>query len=169
VSSLWWYVARSTGIVAWALGIASVLWGTALATKVLGRRPRPVGLLDLHRFLGGATVLFVVLHVLSILADSYVHFGLVDVLVPFAADWQPAAAFAWVPLVVAMLAYRGLDPGRTTARVDRSRQTTAARPRPRRPPAGPRPPAPLAPAPVRVPVHAPASTTAAPPVPPRPF
>jgi sulfoxide reductase heme-binding subunit YedZ len=91
MSSLWWYVARSSGIVAWALGIASVLWGTALATKVFGRRPRPAWLLDLHRFLGATTVVFVALHVLALMADSYVHFDVVDVLVPFASSWKPLA------------------------------------------------------------------------------
>ena len=35
---LWWYVARSGGIVAWALLAASVLWGLALSTKVLARQ-----------------------------------------------------------------------------------------------------------------------------------
>ena len=34
---LWWYVARSGGIVAWALVAASVLWGLALSTKALGK------------------------------------------------------------------------------------------------------------------------------------
>ena len=31
---LWWYTARSAGIVAWALLTASVLLGLALSTKV---------------------------------------------------------------------------------------------------------------------------------------
>ena len=30
-----WYVARSAGLVAWALLAASVLWGLALSTKIL--------------------------------------------------------------------------------------------------------------------------------------
>ncbi len=93
-SQLWWYVARSSGIVAWALVTASVLWGLALSTKVLRGRPRPNWLLDLHRFLGAAAVIFTGIHVGSIVADSYVHFGLVEILVPFASSWHPAAV-AW--------------------------------------------------------------------------
>ena len=93
-TQLWWYTARSGGIVAWALLTASVLFGLALSTKVFGRRPRPNWLLDMHRFLGGAAVVFTVLHVVSIMLDQFVHFGLTDVLVPFASSWKPSAV-AW--------------------------------------------------------------------------
>jgi DMSO/TMAO reductase YedYZ heme-binding membrane subunit len=58
------------------------------------RRPSPKGLVDLHRFLGGIAVVFVGLHVGTIVADSYVHFGAADVLVPFATGWHPLAV-AW--------------------------------------------------------------------------
>jgi len=93
-SQLLWYTARSSGIVAWVLVTAGVLWGLALSTKVLHGRPRPNWLLDLHRFLGAAAVVFTAIHVGSIVADSYVQFGLVEVLVPFTSTWHPAAV-AW--------------------------------------------------------------------------
>ncbi|HZP27309.1 MAG TPA: ferric reductase-like transmembrane domain-containing protein [Acidimicrobiia bacterium] len=93
-TQLWWYTARSGGIVAWALLTASVLFGLSLSTKVFGKRPRPNWLLDLHRFLGGAAVVFTVVHVVSILLDQFVHFGVADVLVPFASSWKPGAV-AW--------------------------------------------------------------------------
>jgi sulfoxide reductase heme-binding subunit YedZ len=89
-----WYVARSSGLVTWALVAASVLWGLALSTKVFGRRPRPAWLLDLHRFLGGAAVIFTAIHVGTIILDSYVHFGVTDVLVPLRTSWHPVAV-AW--------------------------------------------------------------------------
>jgi methionine sulfoxide reductase heme-binding subunit len=91
---LWWYIARSGGIVAWALLAASVLWGLALSTKVLRGRPRPNWILDLHRFLGGLALLFTGIHVAALVADSYVHFGLSEVLVPLASEWHPVAV-AW--------------------------------------------------------------------------
>jgi predicted ferric reductase len=91
---LLWYVARSSGLVTWALVAASVLWGLALSTRALGRRPRPAWLLDLHRFLGGAAVVFTAIHVITVVLDSYVHFGLVNVLVPFTGSWHPVAV-AW--------------------------------------------------------------------------
>ena len=91
---LWWYVARSGGIVAWALLGASVLWGLALSTKVLHGRPRPNWILDLHRFLGGLALIFTGVHVVALILDSYVHFGLAEILVPFASAWHPVAV-AW--------------------------------------------------------------------------
>ena len=36
-----WYVARASGIVAWVLLAASVLWGLAITTRVMNGRPRP--------------------------------------------------------------------------------------------------------------------------------
>ena len=84
-----WYVSRSTGIVAWGLVVASMVWGFLYATRVLGRRARPWWMLGVHRFLGALAVVFVVVHVLAIIADDYTSFGLVDVLVPFASAWKP--------------------------------------------------------------------------------
>jgi predicted ferric reductase len=93
-SQLWWYVARAGGLTAWALSAASVLGGLALSGKALDGRVRPNWQLDLHRFIGGLTVIFTIVHVIGLVADSYVHFGVVETLVPFASEWQPAAV-AW--------------------------------------------------------------------------
>ena len=94
MSQVWWYTARSGGLVAWSLMAASVVWGLLLSTKVLDGKPRPNWILDLHRFLGGLAMIFTGVHVLAIIFDSYVHFGLVEVLVPFTGTWHPGAV-AW--------------------------------------------------------------------------
>jgi sulfoxide reductase heme-binding subunit YedZ len=94
MSHSWWYLSRSSGIVAWSLLAAAVLWGLLLATRVFDRNPSPKWFTDLHRFLGGAAVVFVAVHVGTIVADKYVHFGVADVLVPFASKWHPVAV-AW--------------------------------------------------------------------------
>jgi len=91
---LWWYVSRSTGIVAWLLCVASVLWGLALSTRALGRRPGAPWLLDVHRFLGGLSVVFVGFHLLSLALDGYTHWGWQELLVPFASSWKPGPT-AW--------------------------------------------------------------------------
>jgi len=93
-SQLTWYAARAAGIVAWALAAGSVVWGLALSTRATGRKPRPAWLFDLHRFLGGLALVFTAIHVVAIVADTYVHFGLINVLVPFTGTWHPAAV-AW--------------------------------------------------------------------------
>lgn len=91
---LWWYVARSSGIVAWGLVAASVFWGLFLSTRVLSKRPTPAWLLDLHRFLGGTSIVFTAVHLVALVADSYAHFDIVDLLVPMASEWKPGPV-AW--------------------------------------------------------------------------
>ena len=90
----WWYVARAGGLVAWGLVVASCVWGLLHATRALGRRPTPAWMLSTHRYLGALAVVFAGVHVLGLLADSFVQFSIVDVLVPFATSWHPAAV-AW--------------------------------------------------------------------------
>jgi DMSO/TMAO reductase YedYZ heme-binding membrane subunit len=91
---LWWYTARASGIVGWALLAAGVLWGLALSTKVLRGRPKPNWMLDLHRFLGGLAVVFTGVHVGGLVFDDYLHFGPSEILVPFTSAYRPAAV-AW--------------------------------------------------------------------------
>src|SRR5439155_7791758 len=93
-AQLTWYAARAAGIVAWSLAAGSVVWGLALSTRALGGKPRPAWLFDLHRFLGGLALIFTGLHVGAILLDTYVHFSLLNVLVPLTGTWHPGAV-AW--------------------------------------------------------------------------
>jgi sulfoxide reductase heme-binding subunit YedZ len=90
----WWYLSRASGTVAWFLAMASILWGTALATRVMGKRPPAPWLLDLHRHLAGLMVVFVGIHLAALAADSYVHFGWADLFVPWASAWK-SSAVAW--------------------------------------------------------------------------
>ena len=91
---LWWYVARASGIVGWALVTGSVIFGLWVSLRLTRRRPRPAWVLDLHRFLGGLSVVFVGVHLAGLVLDSYAHFGLAELLVPFASTWKPGAV-AW--------------------------------------------------------------------------
>lgn len=96
MSSLPWYIARSAGLVGWALLTASVIWGLLISTRasVRGRRPRPAWTLDLHRYLGGLATVFTIVHILGVLADKYVPFSISTVLMPFASTWR-RGAIAW--------------------------------------------------------------------------
>ncbi len=93
-STLVWYTSRASGIVAWALLAGSVLWGLFMSTRLAETVRRRAWLLDLHRFLGAGALVFVVVHVSSILLDTYTHFGLTEVLVPLTGSWRPGAV-AW--------------------------------------------------------------------------
>lgn len=91
---LWWYVARSGGIVALILTGLAVIWGLILSTKVMDGTPKPKWLLSMHSWLGGLSVSFTAIHIAALMIDSYVDFGPTDVLVPFASSWKPGAV-AW--------------------------------------------------------------------------
>ncbi len=91
---IWWFTARSGGIVAWALVTTSVCWGLMLSTKAASKASPPAKLLDLHRFFGMAALLFTGVHIAGLVADTYVHFGWLEVLVPWASAWQ-ATDVAW--------------------------------------------------------------------------
>ena len=90
----WWYINRAAGLVSWALLSASVVLGLLLSSKAAGSKLRPNWLQDLHRGLSGLAVVFVGIHVLGAVADSYVGFGWAEVLVPFTSSWRPIA-IAW--------------------------------------------------------------------------
>ena len=87
----WWYLARATGYVAWALVTTSVIAGLLLSTRLTNGRPTPAWTLDLHRFLGATSVAFTGLHLAGLVADNYVHFGVADLLLPFASSWRTGA------------------------------------------------------------------------------
>jgi sulfoxide reductase heme-binding subunit YedZ len=93
-SHTWWYLARASGLVSWALLSVAVLWGLLLSTRVFDRSVSPKWITDLHRHLGGTALLFTGIHIAALVGDSYLHFGMKEILVPFASGWRPIAV-AW--------------------------------------------------------------------------
>ena len=90
----WWWLSRSSGVVAWLVVAAAVVWGLLASTRMIRRRGMPAWILDLHRYLGTLTIVFVAIHVGAIWADSFVSFGPRQLFVPFASTWRPRAV-AW--------------------------------------------------------------------------
>jgi hypothetical protein len=87
----WWWLARATGIVAWAMATAAVAWGLTLSTRLVRRRRLPAWILDLHRYLGTLTIAFVAVHLVALVADGWTHFGARELFVPMASTWRPRA------------------------------------------------------------------------------
>lgn len=84
----WWYLARASGMVAAVLLACTLAWGLLASTRLLRRPGLPAWLADLHRGLGGLTVIFVGVHLAALVADSTVHFSWAEILVPFASAWR---------------------------------------------------------------------------------
>lgn len=99
---VWWWVTRASGIVAWVVVAAAVVWGLLASTKLIRKRGVPAWILDLHRYLGTLTIVFVVVHVGAIWLDSFVAFTPRQLLVPFASTWRPRAV-AWGIFAVYLL------------------------------------------------------------------
>ena len=113
-----WLGIRASGVTAWGLLTAVVVWGILLKTQVLGRLAPPMRLLDLHRWLGAIALAFLALHLGLLLVDPAVHFTIAQILVPGLAPWQTTAvalgsiAF-WLLIPVSFL-------GRIRARLGRA-------------------------------------------------
>jgi DMSO/TMAO reductase YedYZ heme-binding membrane subunit len=100
---VWWYATRAAGLMTWATAMTSIILGLVLSFSGGGRRnpdsrrsrlPNNPWLLDLHRFVGGMSMMFLVIHMVTLWADSFVQFGWAELLIPGASEWHPIAV-AW--------------------------------------------------------------------------
>ncbi|HEX2850166.1 MAG TPA: ferric reductase-like transmembrane domain-containing protein [Acidimicrobiales bacterium] len=104
LNTVFWLIARSTGLVAWWLAALSVLWGLAMTGRAARRRVTAAWLLDLHRHLSGTALAFVVLHVLALELDfTAPHIPLVAALVPLRSPWRPGPV-SWGVVALYLLA-----------------------------------------------------------------
>jgi predicted ferric reductase len=86
-----WYMSRAAGITAYLLLTATTVLGLAISTRIADRwLTRPV-VFVLHEHLAWLGLAASGLHVVALLGDSCLPFGVVDLLVPLAAPYRPAA------------------------------------------------------------------------------
>jgi methionine sulfoxide reductase heme-binding subunit len=88
-STALWYASRATGIVALMLLSAVVALGIAVNRQ--GRLPGlpRFAVTGLHRSVALTAVVFVAIHVLTAVSDSYVSIRLIAVLIPFTSSYLP--------------------------------------------------------------------------------
>ena len=100
-----WDAARASGFAGYVLCWLSVMGGMLLHLRVrIGRAPL-TWLLEGHRMVAALSLSFAAVHVTALLLDPVVHFGAVQVAVPFTSayrPWQTAmGTFAlWLTVVV---------------------------------------------------------------------
>ena len=105
MNSWWWYLTRSTGIVATVLAVASVVLGLTFSSRNMGTRQKPNWWLALHNWLGGLTMAFIGLHMAVSFIGEDKGLRLVDLFVPnstagWAIGWGVIAAWLFVLVVL---------------------------------------------------------------------
>jgi sulfoxide reductase heme-binding subunit YedZ len=84
-----WYVARASGIVAFALLTVAVILGLTLSGRArLPTWPR-FAVEEVHRFAGLLTGTFISIHVFFLFIDAYMPFSLTQLVVPGASSYRP--------------------------------------------------------------------------------
>jgi methionine sulfoxide reductase heme-binding subunit len=89
VSPFVWYVTRASGTVALVLLTATVVLGIVTATRVGTSAVPRFALGDMHRRVSLLALVFLTLHVLTAVLDTYVPIGLTAAVVPFSSHYKP--------------------------------------------------------------------------------
>lgn len=84
-----WYLSRATGIVALVLFTGTMVLGVLTATRGTPRFVPRFVRQELHRRLSLLSLVFLAVHILTALLDSYVHIGWLAAVVPFVSPYQP--------------------------------------------------------------------------------
>lgn len=100
-----WLVARASGFAAFFALSADVIVGLVVSTRVGGRSLSRGQLIELHGWLSPLALALVFGHAFILLADGYIRFDALDLVVPFIAPYRPVAVgigvlAAYVALVV---------------------------------------------------------------------
>jgi len=88
MNTAFWYASRATGIVSLLLLTAVLVLGILVNRQ--GRLPGlpRFAVTDLHRNLSLLSVAFIAVHILTAVADTYVHIPLLSAVVPFASGYE---------------------------------------------------------------------------------
>ena len=88
-----WYATRASGIVALVLLTVTMVLGLMTTCRARARNWPGFAQQELHRRISILSVVFLAIHVLTSILDTYVHIGWLAVVVPFL---PPTADSGWV-------------------------------------------------------------------------
>jgi methionine sulfoxide reductase heme-binding subunit len=97
-----WAIIRGSGIAAFALLSASVIWGLLVSSKLIARYVKAKPLTWFHESLGIGALLATLIHVLVISVHDFLDFSWAEILIPGRSDWRP------LPTAFGTLAMYGL-------------------------------------------------------------
>jgi len=79
-----WYLSRATAIMAYLILWLSMVWGLLMSTRLIKNWPGFPPSNNLHKFFSIFGLSLGVFHSLLLLGDQFMHFTLVQILIPFA-------------------------------------------------------------------------------------
>jgi hypothetical protein len=85
----YWFVSRSSGVLAYLLLTGGVLWGLVQSGSILRLAIPPTLALGLHSFLNWGALVMSALHGLILLGDNYIKMSLGDIVFPFVGPYKP--------------------------------------------------------------------------------
>jgi methionine sulfoxide reductase heme-binding subunit len=88
-SPLIWYTTRATGVVGLILLTASLCLGVLTTTRLATRRLPRFAVSELHGRISLIAMVFVLLHVVTAVLDTYVPIGIAASVVPFTSGYRP--------------------------------------------------------------------------------
>jgi predicted ferric reductase len=88
-TQIWWYVTRSSGIIAYLLLWLSMVWGLVVPSKLLNPVIGPTFTIDFHEFISLLSIGFTLVHVFVLTIDRYLPYSLLQILVPFLSPYRP--------------------------------------------------------------------------------
>ncbi len=83
-----WYTSRATGMVAMILFTLVVTLGTFVANRIGGTIVGRFEINELHRSLSIVAIVFLGLHILTTVVDSYVSTGLISAFIPMTSSYK---------------------------------------------------------------------------------
>ncbi len=81
-----WYLARTAGLVSFALLYISIFLGLSIRIPVLNKIIKPCYSFSIHCWISLQALIFILIHSLSLLFDKFISFGFKDAFIPFASQ-----------------------------------------------------------------------------------
>ncbi|MDQ2805497.1 MAG: ferric reductase-like transmembrane domain-containing protein [Chloroflexota bacterium] len=83
ISNVYWYLSRSSALVAFTLLWASMVLGVGITNRLARLWPGAPTAFDLHQYVSLLGIGFALVHVLTLLGDTYIGYNLAQLLIPF--------------------------------------------------------------------------------------
>lgn len=108
-SPLTWYLSRAAGFTLYLLIWLTVMLGLGITTKLFDRTAGRGLVYSLHTFAMQLSYGFLAMHLLALVADAHIPFGVADLALPFASDgpepWTGLGVLAmWFLVIIALSA-----------------------------------------------------------------